>query len=378
MSVTRFLRLAISKLLLLLIVVTTVATIVFALAHLAPGDPLSYLGGSPAINTSLKQQWIAAEGLNRPVYEQYFSYVGSVLTGDFGWSYSTNQPVSSVILQAVPYTIGLTLSAVILAFIIGICVGVTQSTRKDSFYDRVMTGTTMILHSLPDFWLAILLLLGFAYYLPIFPIGGAHDPIMFEYMTSWGKLKNLAAHAVLPVITLTLILAATVARYQRDEMLRTLSSEYVRYARAAGIGQSRIIWHHALRNSLLPAITLFGFTLPVVFTGAVFVEKIYAWPGIGWTLLNAFSTRDYPLIIGGVIICSAAVVAGSQLADLLYKIADPRLIGGDESGELRLNSVDRLNASVRSGHNRSDNDKRSGNDPRSRTYIADHDLNNKA
>ncbi len=306
-------------------VVAIVTTVVFCLLHLAPGDPFSSAMDHPNVTEAVRQHWITAYGLDKPILEQYWLYLGNVAQGDLGWSFSMRRPVLDVLLDALPYTIVLTGIALFIGFAGGIALGVFQARRVGSKIDSALSAVSMTLNAVPDFWLALLVMLGFAYWLPIFPVSGAFDAVMYDYLSPWGKLIDRAQHLALPVATLSVLLAANVSRYQRSELLRILPEEFVNAARAKGVSESRIVWHHALRNALLPIISMLGLSLPLLFTGAVFVEKIFAWPGMGWTIVNAVSMRDYPLVTAGVIVTSATVALGSVLADLLYTFADPRV-----------------------------------------------------
>jgi peptide/nickel transport system permease protein len=180
---------------------------------------------------------------------------------------------------------------------------------------------------MPDFWFAILALLVFTYWIPIFPVGGAVDPVMHEYMTLGARVADRLKHLFLPAATLTLLAVGVVARYQRAALIDVLPADYIRTARLKGLTEREILRRHALRNALLPIISLIGLSFPALLTGAFFIEKIFAWPGMGLAVVNAIGTRDYPLVVGGVIIGSIMVTLGSLLADTLYAWADPRLRG---------------------------------------------------
>ena len=188
---------------------------------------------------------------------------------------------------------------------------------------------------MPDFWLAILALLTLTYWLPIFPVGGAVDPVMHEYMGLGARIADRLRHLALPAITLTVLAAASVARYQRAALLDVLPADFIRTARLKGLTERQILRRHALRNALLPIITLIGLSFPALLTGAFFIERIFAWPGMGYAVITAISSRDYPLVVGGVIIGSIMVTLGSLLADLLYVWADP--LFADTSRGIRPN-----------------------------------------
>jgi peptide/nickel transport system permease protein len=185
----------------------------------------------------------------------------------------------------------------------------------------------MFFYAMPDFWLALMMMLIFAYWIPLFPVAGLVDPVMHEYMTPLGALVDRLRHLALPAITLALLAGAAVARYQRAELLRVLPDDFVRTARAKGVSERRVMWVHVLRNALIPTVSLLGLSLPVLFTGAVFIERVFAWPGMGWVILGAVSTRDYPLVTAGVIVAAATVTLGNLAADLLYMVVDPRIRG---------------------------------------------------
>jgi peptide/nickel transport system permease protein len=309
----------------MIIVVALVTTMVFLLIHLAPGDPFSATLENPNITSALREQWRAQYGLDKPILTQYGLYLINVAHGNLGWSFSMHRPVLDVLMDALPYTLLLAGIALTVGFLGGIILGVVQANHAGSWKDRVLGGVSLTFYSVPDFWLALILMLTLAYWLPIFPVAGAVDPVLHNYLSPWGRFADRLSHLVLPALTLALVFLAGIARHQRAELLRVLPDEYVRTARAKGVSETRIVWHHALRNALLPTISMLGLSLPLLFTGAVFVEKIFAWPGMGWVILNAVYTRDYPLVTAGVIITSVTVAVGSALADVLYAIADPRV-----------------------------------------------------
>jgi peptide/nickel transport system permease protein len=309
------------------VIVAFVAAISFALIHLAPGDPFSAVMDNPNVSESVRQTLRAQFGLDRPLPEQFGKYVAQLAHGQLGWSFSHDRPVLEVLGTALPNTLVLMGIALAGSFALGILIALVQVTRRDSATDHVLSGVTLLLISMPDFWLAILALLAFTYWLPIFPVGGAVDPVMHEYMGLGARIFDRLWHVVLPALTLTVLAAGTVARYQRSTLLDVLPADYIRTARLKGLTEREILRRHALRNALLPIISLIGLSLPALLTGAFFIEKIFAWPGMGLAVVNAIATRDYPLVVGGVIIGSIMVTLGSLLADMLYAWADPRLRG---------------------------------------------------
>ncbi len=307
------------------VIVAIVAAITFALIHLAPGDPFSEMMDNPNVSETVRQTLRAQYGLDRPLPVQFVKYVNSLAHGELGWSFSHQRPVLEVLGSALPNTLLLMGVALVGSFTLGILIALIQVARRGSATDHVLSGLSLFFFSMPDFWLAILALLAFTYWLPIFPVGGTVDLVMHEYMGLTGRILDRLRHLALPALTLTLLASAAVARYQRAALLDVLPADYIRTARLKGLTEREILWRHALRNALLPIITMVGLSFPALLTGAFFVEKIFVWPGMGYAVVSAIGTRDYPLVVGGVIIGSIMVTLGSLLADLLYALADPRL-----------------------------------------------------
>jgi peptide/nickel transport system permease protein len=308
-----------------LVIVAIVATITFALIHLAPGDPFSAVMDNPNVNERVRATLRAQYGLDRPLPEQFVRYVGQLARGELGWSFSHDRPVREVLASALPNTLLLMAIAVVGSFALGILIALIQVARRGSITDHTLSGVSLFFFSMPDFWLAILALLAFTYWLPLFPVGGAVDPVMHDYMGLGARIVDRLRHLALPALTLTVLASPGVARYQRAALLDVLPADYIRTARLKGLTEREILRRHALRNALLPIISLLGLSFPALLTGAFFIEKIFAWPGMGLAVVNAIGTRDYPLVVGGVILGSIMVTVGSLLADLLYAWADPRL-----------------------------------------------------
>jgi peptide/nickel transport system permease protein len=306
-----------------IVVLFLVATIAFFLIHLAPGDPFSL--DLPNISPELRAQWRAAFGYDRPLLEQYGLYLRNVATGRLGYSHSMHVNVSTALAAAIPRTLLLMGFALVLSFALGIRLGVYEVLHWRSRRARISNAASLLTYSLPDFWLSLMLLLLFAYWLPVLPAGGLYDQVMHDYMSPWAALWDRVRHLALPVATLTLIITALVARFQRAALFETLPAEYVRTARAKGLDERDVIGRHALRNALLPMITLAGLAFPALLGGAVFVERVFSWPGMGLLVVNAIGTRDYPLVMAAVVIGAAMVTLGSLLADISYGLADPRV-----------------------------------------------------
>ena len=307
------------------VIVAIVATITFALIHIAPGDPFSAVMDNPNVNERVRATLRAQYGLDRPLPEQFVKYIGAVARGDLGWSFSHDRPVAEVLAATLPNTLLLMAIALTGSFALGILIALVQVARRGSTTDHALSAITLFFFSMPDFWLAILALLAFTYWLPLFPVGGTVDPVTHDYMGLGARIVDRLRHLALPALTLTVLASPGVARYQRAALLDVLPADYIRTARLKGLTEREILRRHALRNALLPIISLLGLSFPALLTGAFFVEKIFAWPGMGLAVVNAIGSRDYPLVIGGVILGSIMVTAGSLLADLLYAWADPRL-----------------------------------------------------
>jgi peptide/nickel transport system permease protein len=306
-------------------VVFMVTTLTFLLIHLAPGDPIAAALERPGITESVRQRWREDFGLDRPIGAQYIRWVANVARGDFGYSFSHRRPVHDVLADALPRTLTLVGLALVLSFALGITVGVLQAERAGTARDRWLGRVLLLLYSVPDFWLALLALLLFAYRLPILPAGGMVDPVLHDYMSFGGRVLDRLAHLVLPVATLTLLTSALIARHQRTSLLNVLPSDWMRTALAKGLSWRAAVRRHALRNAMLSTITLAGLSLPTLAAGAVFVEKVFAFPGMGLVTVNAIGARDYPLITSGVLVISVMVALGALAADLAVAAADPRV-----------------------------------------------------
>jgi peptide/nickel transport system permease protein len=303
-------------------VVWLVMTISFVLLHAAPGDPFAL--DDPRVSHEIRERWRQDFGLDRPLGEQYVLYLRNAARGDLGWSFSQHVPVTQAIATALPRTLALMGVAIVLSLGLGIALGIHQVLRRGRADERVVRGGALLFYSIPDFWLALVALLAFSYWLPIFPAGGMFDAVLHDRMTTTARIADRLRHLALPALTLTLLTAAAVARYQRAALLDVFELDYVRTARAKGLRESAVVYH-AMRNALLPVITIVGLMLPALVGGAVFIEKVFSWPGMGLLTLNAVATRDYPLVTASVAIGGVMVSVGSLLADGLHALADPRV-----------------------------------------------------
>ena len=302
------LRFLIRRLLLTIPVLIGVATLVFSLIHMVPGDPVQAMLGESASPQDIAQMRTRL-GLDRPLYQQYVSFASGVLRGDLGTSLRTSQPVTSVILERMPATLELALAAMAVAIAVAIPLGIIAAVRVGTRVDHAATTLSLVGISMPTFWLGPLLAIVFSVWLGWFPVSGR------------GTLANL----VLPAITLGAPLAAILARMTRASVLEELRELYVMAARARGVSEARAVLAHAFRNSLIPVVTVIGLQFGSVLTGAVITETIFAWPGVGRLLVLSISARDYPAVQGCILLIAVTYVSMNLLIDLLYGFLDPRI-----------------------------------------------------
>lgn len=293
------------------------------MVHLAPGDPFDAMGSSRAAEVAARQRELF--GYDKPLAEQYVRYVANVARGELGYSHSLQMPVARALGATLPRTLLLMGVALAVSFAFGIWLGVFEAKRQGRPAGRAANAFSLFVYSLPPFWLGLMILLAFAYWWPVLPAGGMKDIAMAGHMDFGRALVDRLRHLVLPVATLALWTGAFIARFQRAALLDVMPLEYIRTAQAKGLNASEIVRRHALRNALLPMITLAGYLFPYLLGGAVLIERIYAWPGMGLLVTNAIFSRDYALVVGSVWVGGAMVAAGSLLADVGYAAADPRI-----------------------------------------------------
>jgi peptide/nickel transport system permease protein len=306
-----------------------IATIIFFVLNLAPGDPTSFYF-NPNVPPEVIEQLRRNLGLDQPLHIQYYRWLTSFFSGDFGFSLAQSRPVADVLFEALPNTLMLAGTALVLVFLFGILIGVLQAVKQYSLFDSTSSVVSLFFYSMPSFWLALMLMLLFSlkahqWGWPIALPPTGITSVDYEFMTAGEKVWDRISHLILPVGTLTLALAAGVARYMRGQMLEVVRQDYIRTARAKGLPERTVIMKHALRNSMLPVITLLGLYLPFLFSGAVFVEVIFAWPGMGRVIVDAIFQRDYPLVMATSFLFAVMVVIGNLVADVLYAVADPRI-----------------------------------------------------
>jgi peptide/nickel transport system permease protein len=306
-----------------------IATIIFFVVNLAPGDPAALYfqqGVPPEVLEQIRRNF----GLDQPIHIRYWRWMVAFFTGDFGYSYAHARPVLDIILETLGPTLLLAGATLVFIFVIGVVVGVLQSVRQHRPLDRILSVISLFFYSMPSFWLGLMLMLLFAlkaheWGWPIALPPTGMTSVDHEFMSFGEQMVDRLRHLILPVLTLSLVMAAGIARYTRGQMLEVIRQDYIRTARAKGLPERQVVIKHALRNSLLPVITLLGLYLPLLFSGSVFVEVIFSWPGMGRVIVDSIFQRDYPLVMATSFIFALVVVLGSLIADVLYAVADPRI-----------------------------------------------------
>jgi peptide/nickel transport system permease protein len=307
-----------------LLLVLAVVVLNFVLVHAAPGDPVETIAGasggmSPELMAQLRTQY----GLDKPLVVQLGVYLGKVVSGDLGYSYFFNLPVTSMILERVPATLLLVLSSVLLAFVVGTTLGVLSSKKPNGLLSQFITVLSLVGFAAPVFWMGIMLVILFASVLPILPVSG-----MRAVDSSGGGIKDVIDvlhHLILPTLTLSLVYLAQYSRLSRSSMLDVLGSDFIRTARAKGLAERVVMYKHALRNALLPVVTVLGLQFGNVMAGAILVETVFNWPGLGRLAFESVLRRDYPTILGLLLFSSVVVVVMNLLTDLCYRLIDPRI-----------------------------------------------------
>lgn len=299
----------------------------FALIHAAPGDPALVIAGEMGgADEAAMAQIRKAYGLDQPLPVQFATYLGRSLQGDLGMSYLYNKPVSELILDRLGPTILLVLTALLAAIAFGTLLGVMASRRPDSVFSGAVTVFSLIGYAMPVFWTGILLVILFGKVWPIMPIAGMRDVRMLG-AGSLASMLDVLHHLVLPALTLGLIYLAQYSRLARASMLEVLGSDYIRTARAKGLGERAVTYKHALRNALMPLVTIAGLQFGNLISGAVLVETVFSWPGLGTLALDAILGRDYPTLLGVLTFSALLVIVANLLTDLSYRWIDPRLRG---------------------------------------------------
>jgi peptide/nickel transport system permease protein len=290
----------------------------------ASGDPMSMYGQNANISAADRQRIITAHGWDKPKIVQYFYWLRDVLKGDWGNSLYTYQPVTHMILQKLPNTMILMGTVFLVTIIVAVPLGIYSALHQYSLSDYVITGISFFAFALPTFWLGLIFIMIFsvkfkAWGLPSLPAGGMYD------LAEGKSLVGLLKHMILPVTVLSIVSMASYIRYLRASMLDVLREDYVRTARAKGLAERGVVWRHAFRNALIPLVTLITMNIPLIFSGALITEQVYAWPGMGRLFVDHATRADYPVLMGLVMAVSVLVVFFNLVADIVYAYIDPRI-----------------------------------------------------
>jgi peptide/nickel transport system permease protein len=312
------------RLLLAVPLLLSVMVLIFMLVELAPGDACdAFL--SPDMDPKSVEAIRASMGCDEPAWTRFALQARNMARLDFGVSITQQRPVAAILLEALPNTVLLSGLTVLFAQGAGVAIGIVQAVRRRTATDGALSVGTLLFASMPGFWLALMLQLLFALVWPVLPSSGMKDPVIHDYMPPLAQLHDKLVHLVLPAATMGLAAAASDARYMRSAMLEVIDQDYIRTARAKGLPERTVILRHALRNALLPMVTILGLNLPFLFSGAVLVEYVFAWPGMGRVIVGAIQSQDMPLIMGSFFGFTLLVVAGGIVSDLLYGVVDPRI-----------------------------------------------------
>ena len=318
-------RYILKRLILIVPMLIGISFIMFVVMHLAPGDPASIRYGlNPEVSESARANFSRMYDLDKPVTVQYALWMKRFLTLDFGRSLTDDQPVISKIAARLPATILLQATALLVIFCVAIPIGIASAVKRNSVFDRVTTIFVFIGYAMPTFWLALLLILLFSFKLQWFPVSGM-CPWYTAYLDGFGRAGNLLWHLVLPVTATAFASLAALSRYSRSSMIDVLGERYILTARAKGLSEKRVVMVHALRNALLPIVTIMGLTLPALISGSFIFETIFAWPGMGRLGYEAIMNYDYPVVMGVGVMATLLTLLGIFLSDLLYAVVDPRI-----------------------------------------------------
>jgi dipeptide transport system permease protein len=317
-----------------------VTLLAFALIRLIPGDPVENLSGERGMDPERRARLLHEFGLDRSLPVQYFDYVRHVLSGDLGTSLTTHEPVLREFVTLFPATVELAFFAMIFAVVLGLPAGILAAVRRNTVADYAVMGVSLTGYSMPIFWWALLLILFFSVHLGWTPVSGriavqydvpaATGFMLLDTLRSGdaGAVRSALSHLILPSIALGTIPLAVIARMTRSSMLEVLREDYVRTARAKGLSRARVVLVHALRNALIPVITVIGLQVGLLLSGAILTETIFSWPGVGNWLIHGVQSRDYPVVQGGILLIATIVITVNLLVDLTYGLVNPRIRHG--------------------------------------------------
>jgi dipeptide transport system permease protein len=331
------LRFTLGRLLLLVPTFIGITLIAFVFIRMLPGDPVLLMAGERGVSPERHAELMAQFGFDKPMWRQYVDYIGQLLQGNFGYSFSTKRPVLDEFMARFPATLELAFCAIVLATVIGVAAGILAAVKRGSWIDQATMSTALVGYSMPIFWWALLLIILFSTTLGWTPVSGRISLThFFPSVTGFmlidsllsgrpGAFRSAVHHLVLPTIVLATIPLAVIARQTRSAMLEVLGEVYMMTARSKGLSPSRVIGLHALRNALIPVVTTIGLQVSVLMGGAILTETIFSWPGIGKWMIDSISRRDYQVVQGGLLLIAAMVMVVNLTVDLLYGLVNPRV-----------------------------------------------------
>lgn len=331
------LRFTLSRLVLVVPTFIGITLIAFVFIRMLPGDPVLLMAGERGVSPERHAELMAQFGFDKPMWRQYVDYIGQLLQGNFGFSFSTKQPVLTEFWARFPATLELALCAIVLATVLGVSAGIVAAVKRGSWIDQATMGTALVGYSMPIFWWALLLIILFSTSLGWTPVSGRIGLMhFFPRVTGFmlvdsllsgrpGAFRSAVHHLILPTIVLATIPLAVIARQTRSAMLEVLGEVYMMTARSKGLSPLRVIGLHALRNALIPVVTTIGLQVSVLMGGAILTETIFSWPGIGKWMIDSISRRDYQVVQGGLLLIAAMVMFVNLTVDLLYGLVNPRV-----------------------------------------------------
>ncbi|MCR8549165.1 ABC transporter permease subunit [Salipiger sp. P9] len=317
-----------------------ITVVAFGFVRVLPGDPIMLMAGERGLTPERHAQLMAQYGFDRPLWQQYLSYLGDLLRGDLGTSLVTHRPVTEDFLTFFPATMELGLCAMALAICIGLPLGVLAAVKRGSWFEQISMSAALVGYSMPIFWWGLLMIILFSGTLGWTPVSGRISLMYyFPQVTGFmlidslisgqaGAFRSAVQHLILPSVVLATIPTAVIARQSRSAMLEVLSEDFVRTARAKGLGPALVVGRHALRNALIPVVTVIGLQVGSLMAGAILTETIFSWPGIGKWIVDSISKRDYPVVQGGLLVIAVVVMIVNLIVDLLYAVINPRIRHG--------------------------------------------------
>jgi peptide/nickel transport system permease protein len=314
-----------------IILLSAVLVLNFTLIHIAPGDPAQVIAGEMGGTTDeLLNKIRVGYGLDKPLVVQLAVYLKKVAIGDLGYSFYFNRPVTELIKQRVFATILLVSTSLVLALFLGTFLGILASKKPNGFFAHIISIFSLFGYSAPVFWMGMMLLILFTSWIPLFPVSGMYN--VAKDATGFKYLLDILHHLILPMLTLAIVYMATYSRLARASMLDVMGSDYIRTARAKGLSEGAVVYKHALKNAVLPIITMAGLQMGYMFSGAVLVETVFSWPGLGRLAFESILRRDHPTMLGILFFSTFIVIIANLLTDLAYRLVDPRIRSGRMQG----------------------------------------------